>query len=417
MAYTGNSVVDYLKSSGQASDMGSRSALYSSAGLNLGSYSGSAAQNTALLGWLQSGSGAAPASAPVAPAAPSAPAPASVPTKTTITPDTGARTAYADQLNKDVVKLDSAKSAESAAALKAMQDYFANLPTSTQVYGDLREQNNLPQQEELVNALTKQSMSLTDLVEAVPGSVNERTGDFLVNESDRTAIVAREQQPLLESLTKLLRQKQYEEVGLAGKQNLVKELLTLTMQDQERGAKPLQLGYDYSVRDREIAVDLLQGLNQTKFQAYDADLSSEEKKQQDAADKEFQKLMESIQQNNRVQLENLSSKNSLSNSLTLKAASDKKEAADTKTETAWNSLLGSAKTEYDVFTKLDKEQDKLRAQGIDVDKLWQKHSALAGEVGVGGEIRKSSTSLFDDPAAFAATIAGVQAQMQAANKK
>lgn len=64
MAYTGNSIVDYLKSVGQASDFASRSALAASKGIQ--NYSGTAEQNTQLLGLLRTPvSSPAPVSQPV----------------------------------------------------------------------------------------------------------------------------------------------------------------------------------------------------------------------------------------------------------------------------------------------------------------------------------------------------------------
>lgn len=59
--YSGGSIVDYLKSTGQASDMTSRKALAAKYGIN--NYSGTAEQNTQLLGMLRGGQKPAPASA------------------------------------------------------------------------------------------------------------------------------------------------------------------------------------------------------------------------------------------------------------------------------------------------------------------------------------------------------------------
>lgn len=55
MAYTGGSIVDYLGSTGKDSSFGSRQKLYQQAGLQMGNYTGSAQQNTALLNALRGG--------------------------------------------------------------------------------------------------------------------------------------------------------------------------------------------------------------------------------------------------------------------------------------------------------------------------------------------------------------------------
>ena len=71
MAYTGVSIVDYLKSIGQASDFTTRKKLAQQYGIT--NYTGTASQNTQLLNMMRSGQKPAePAAPPVAPAAPAA---------------------------------------------------------------------------------------------------------------------------------------------------------------------------------------------------------------------------------------------------------------------------------------------------------------------------------------------------------
>lgn len=70
MAYTGNSIVDYLTSVGQNSSYANRATLAARYGIQ--GYTGSAAQNTQLLNILKSGASATPASLPAAPATPPA---------------------------------------------------------------------------------------------------------------------------------------------------------------------------------------------------------------------------------------------------------------------------------------------------------------------------------------------------------
>lgn len=72
--YTGTSIVDYLKSTGQASDYGSRSKLATEKGIT--GYTGTATQNIQLLNALRGGSAPAPTSAPVPSPTPTTSAPA-----------------------------------------------------------------------------------------------------------------------------------------------------------------------------------------------------------------------------------------------------------------------------------------------------------------------------------------------------
>lgn len=65
--YSGNSIVDYLSSTGQASDFNSRASIAASKGIS--NYTGTAAQNTQLLQALKAGSPPTPAAAPVTPPA------------------------------------------------------------------------------------------------------------------------------------------------------------------------------------------------------------------------------------------------------------------------------------------------------------------------------------------------------------
>lgn len=370
-AYTGNSIVDYLSSTGQDSSYGNRGKIYASSGLNMGSYAGTAQQNTALLNYLR-GSGTPTASAP------SSPAPAPSPTPT------ASPTPRLDFVNNQTAQLQTQSAAAKApmdAARQKLIDFYASLESPEARYKKLREENGVAAQEALVNALTKDTMKQQDLLDAIEPSVNQRSGDFFINEADRTALVARESDPVLKSLNTLLRNKQYEEIGLAGKQQLVKDLLNLSLQGDEQRAKPLVLGVDYSTEDYKTAMDLLTSVTGQRISAFNADQST-------AEDQAFQREMERLSQKNKIELENLQT----SNSLKLKGANKAEQAADDKTETAWNQLLGSATTEYDVFKQLDQKQDELRKAGIDVDKLWQKHAALAAETGVGGAIRKTNNN-------------------------
>ncbi len=385
--YSGNSIVDYLSSVGQDSSYGNRSNIYKSSGLNLGNYTGSAQQNTALLGYLRGGS-AAPASTP-APSPMPSPSP-SIPTPSA--PPTTSRVDYVAAQQQEVLKKQAEQQAKVDASRKALTDFYATLEDPTTRYKRLSDEQGVSEQQALVNALTRQSIEQTDLLEGIDPAVTERSKDFFINEADRVALVARESDPVMKNLNKILRNKQYEEIGLAGKQQLVKDLLTLSIQGDEQRAKPLVLGVDYSERDMKDAMDLLSSLTNTRVNAFNADLTSYEQKQ--ASDLEWQRTLEKMQksQDYAKELETLSSNNQLARSLATKSASKAEDTTARATESAWNSMLAEASTEYDIWKNIDKNQTALRNAGIDVDELWAKHAALAGKVGKGGSIRSSSGS-------------------------
>lgn len=389
--YTGPSVVDYLSSVGKDSSYGNRANIYKTAGLNMGEYTGNANQNTALLNYLKGSSGSnQPASTPVI----ASPTPGGI---VTTTPQPSPRTNYVEQVlqgqQAEKQKYDTVVNQNR----QKLIDFYSKLESSTDRFNRLRTENGVAEQEGLVNALTKQAMQQTDLVEAIPDSVNARTGNFFVTEGDRTAIVAREQEPVINNLNKILRNKQYEEIGLAGKQQLVKELLSLSLQDDEMKAKPLVMGVDYSEKDRATAMELLQSMNQQRIGAFSADQDTTDRKT--AADTEWQRSLEKLQKqfdmdkemnaikfNNDVKLTNMSKSNSNAN----KAADEEKKMRAAKTEAAFNSIVGDSNTEWDAWNYINSNSDRLRAEGIDVDELWRQHAALKAKVGAGGAIRETA---------------------------
>lgn len=385
---TNTSIVDYLKSVGKDNSYGARTNLYNTANLNMGAYTGSAQQNVALLNYLKgSGGGSAPAPA-AAPAA--SPTPAPTVAAPTAQPAAMPRTDFVTDIIKQMQEGVAKAKQPVDTARQALIDFYAKLPSATDRYTKLRDEQGVAQQEELVNALARQAIDTTDLIEKIDPAVTERTGDFLVTEGQRTSMVARDQKPLLENLNKLLRNKEREEIGLSGKQNLVQQLLQLSFQDDTLRARPLQMGVDYSVEDMNMAIKLLSDSADRSTEAFFGDQSASESRQSAAESRAFEEMMTGVRQKNAIELENLSSKNSLSNSLTLKNLTKVDEKKAQQTDDTWNSILGRSKNEYDVWKDIDTNQKEYRAKGIDVDALWSAHSALAGKVGVGGDIRSSS---------------------------
>lgn len=304
----------------------------------------------------------------------------------------GDRTAYfnaqAEKLKSDI----NANNQSRTAAQQKLIDYYAGLEDPTTRYKNILAEQGVSEQQDLVNALTRDVMNTQDLIEGVDESVATRSKDFLMTDADRTALTAREQDPLVKNLTKLLRSKEYEEVGLAGKQALARELLQLSLQADEMGAKPLQLGVDFTTADVKEANTLLQNLFSSNITAFNQDVTSAEnraaeeraaQRANDAADLAFERQKE---------MAKLSSSLSLSNSLALKNATAKDTAKSEKTADVWNSILSRSDNEYDIWNQIDKNQDAYRSAGVDVDTLWKMHNELAGKVGVGGSVRSNSPS-------------------------
>ncbi len=363
------SIVDYLKSVGQPSDFGSRTSLASRYGIQ--NYAGTAAQNTQLLNLVRAGSQPAP-SAPSAPA-PSSPtpsAPASTPTP---------RTDYVADLFAKTQERDAQEKAKVDAARTALINYYAGLEPISDRYSRLSTEQGLPQQQELVNQLAGRALETEDLIEGIEPSVKQRSGDFLITEADRVAITAKEQQPLLKELNKILRQKEREEIGLTGKMNLVKELIAYSIEDDKQRARPYELGVDFTTDDRDTAMDLLTDLFSASTSAFSADISDAESRAEAERTRQFQSSEAEKDRAFELKLEQIQQANKKSTS-----------KSDQKTKDVWNSIVAGAKTEYDVWKEINSKQDALRAAGVDVDELWSLHKALAAKVGKGGSIRSSS---------------------------
>lgn len=304
-------------------------------------------------------------------------------------------------------------------ARNSLIGYYSGLEKPTDTYSRLSDENGLKEQQALVDSLTKDVMTQQDTLDNVDPNVTQRAGNFLVNESDRQAIVAREQKPIIDNLNKLLRNKQYEEVGLAGKQQLVATLLQLTQADNEQGAKPLQLGVDYTTDDRNAARELFSSIMGAQVGAFSGDQSAAESAAEAEKTRQFQAEQQQLSFGQQTDLANLTSKNSLSNDLALKAYDTAHKTGSTasngapndnsiytgktkaqvqqitnNTDNAWNKILAGAKTEYDVWKAINSNQGALSKANVDVQDLWSKHAALAAKTGQGGTIRAKDNSVY-----------------------
>lgn len=374
---TATSIVDYLKSVGKPSDYNYRSTLAGQYGI--AGYQGTSQQNTQLLALLASG-GVKPAAPAAAPVAAPASTPAAIATPA-VTPTTTPRADYLSGMITNMQNTNTTNQAKTDEARKALIDYYAKLESPLTTYENVSAKYSLPEQQKLVNTLTTQAMSTQDLIDKIEPSVTQRTGDFFVNEADRTAITAREQKPLLDSLNKLLRQKQAEDVTLTSKQNLVAQLVAYSIEDQKNKARPYELGVDYTTADQKAANDLLSSILSTTSSSYNADVSAAETKTATKEDQAFQ--LEKLQKQfaNDVALTKIKASTS--------GTSDKKALTDK----AWSQIIQGSNTEYDVWKKINDNQEALKAQGIDVQDLWGRHKMLAMGVGQGGKIKNSDNTI------------------------
>lgn len=304
---------------------------------------------------------------------------------------------FTKELTNKMMTADATEKVKVDAARSSLIDYYKGLEDPTARYTRLSQSTGLNDQQKLVEGLTKDVMTQQDAVEAIPASVLARSGNFLINDADKTAITNRESKPVIDNLNKLLRNKQYEEVGLAGKQQLVATLLDLSFKGDEMGAKPLQLGVDYTTEDRQIARDLFTTVLSAQSSAFNGDQDSRDAEARAASDRAFQESMQSntFQQQDKTNATDFAQQLALKSAAAATASSNKattaaKKEAEQKTTDAWNKIVAGSKTEYDVWKKINTNQKTLSSQGVDVSKLWSQHAALAAKTGTGGAIRKTA---------------------------
>lgn len=286
----------------------------------------------------------------------------------------------------DSFKADDSKRAEtSAAARDKLIGYYSNLEDPTSRYTRLRDENGVSQQQGLVDALTKNVMTSQDTIDDLEGSVNNRTKDFFVGDDERTAILARERDPLEKNLVKLLRAKQYEEIGLQGKQQLVSELLNLSFKKDEMGARPLQLGVDYTEEDRRVAQQLFSDIMGKQLSAYSADETDRQQTARDQESRDFQLKMNDTKFNQDKELKQIDLQNDLAKLSNSKGTSNAKSQA----QTLFNQYLGDSNHEGELWEKIKNNESSLRQQGVDVDEIWRLWSEVKAKVGTHGALRKT----------------------------
>ena len=292
------------------------------------------------------------------------------------------RTDFVSNLYSQFQTQDAARQAESDKARKALVDYYTGLEDPTARYQRLRTEQGLPEQENLVNALTKDVMQQQDILDELEPSVNNRIKDFFIDEGDRASMLARESDPVIKNLNKLLRNKQYEEIGLSGKQQLVAELLNLSFRNDEMRAKPFELGVDFTKEDREMARQIFESLAGRSADAFSQDVGAQEERdmftKKLAADREASTLDFEREK----QMAAIKHQYDLEYKLTESpSSSEGKKDTKQKTETLFNNILGESRSEWEIWKNISDNEDLYRQLGYDLDYLYNLHSKIKGSIG------------------------------------
>lgn len=186
---------------------------------------------------------------------------------------------------------------------QALINYFKSLPSVENRFKGYLDEHGVTQQQQLVDALTGEIMSTTDRLEMVQDDVNDRSGDFIVTDAQARGIANRERQPIEEFLMKTMRNAEHASIGLQGKQQLVQQLLAMSLEDDERKAKPYEIDLDEqkSAAERLIA-------------AFGGDQDSREAQAAAAVARAHDLMLQNDSQEHDFALENLSHQNQLARS-------------------------------------------------------------------------------------------------------
>ena len=304
--------------------------------------------------------------------------------------DSSPRLDFVNSLTSNVLQTDQANAAKVNDARTNLINYYTNLPTLTDTYKQLRSDQGVAQQEDLVNALTKNAMNTQTSIDNLDPAITLRAGNFDINEAKRQSILAKERLPLQQNLTDILKEKDIASIGLDQKNQMVSTLLSLASQDQERGARPLELGVDYTTQDREIALNLLTDIMGTQVSAFSGDQSAREAAAEAERNRAFQKQMaEASAQNSAAQnqasfenslaLENFRTANDLKLKQTVGAGTAteymrlNQQKNEQATEDTYNNIVASSKTAQEVLDKIKANASSYTAQGIDVNGLLSRY--------------------------------------------
>lgn len=279
---------------------------------------------------------------------------------------------FVSQAYDQLINRDSQLAKQQQSAQQRLIDFYNNLEAPQSRFTRIRQEQGVPQQEELVNRLGRQVMDLQDVIGGIDENVTARSGDFFMNEASRDALATKERAPHEENLVELLRQKEREEIGLQGKEQLVQNLLNLSIQGDELRAEPLRLGVDYNREERDIARQILSDMIGSKTSALEADTSRNFQLRRDEADRQFT-------------LKRDEADRAFDREMKDRARGEEDEDM---IDSVWQDAIANAETEYDVWQYINVNQDWLRSQGVNIDELWRRHKSLAERVGTGGRLRR-----------------------------
>ena len=228
-AYTGVSIVDYLKSVGQASDYGSRATLAAQKGI--ANYTGTAEQNTQLLNMLKGAVVPTTQPSPIIPTAEN---------KTVVTSEEPRQKSAQEIIDEAKKGQEETKKTDDELATLTKQAQIAQLkkemgidtgipvkPTLVSDYEALRSSKGLTGLEDQINAL---NTTIADAEASVRQGMYDQEGKLMPMEliGTRQRELARQGQELLDTLN---RRKQTMVDELTTKTNLVNNIMNLTGQD------------------------------------------------------------------------------------------------------------------------------------------------------------------------------------------
>lgn len=274
-SYTGVSIVDYLKSIGQASDYTSRATLAAQKGIT--NYTGTAEQNNQLLNMLKgggttggtTGGGTPPITSTITPEQQTTLDALKAQLSTAQTQLTAAQTAGVQpgqQIPASIMAGTPTTSTDSQAILDALNaaaggttggnsyqqqmmdlinnlttqnqsytDYLKNQPTAAQQYQTYREQLGLPSAEAGLTSTNVQIQKTQGLIDQLEKDISSRISGFggqPITEPQRRRELAVEQKPLAEQLATLGRTAGIQQTGVQSARDQLVQLLSLAGADQ-----------------------------------------------------------------------------------------------------------------------------------------------------------------------------------------
>lgn len=331
----------------------------SKGGYTTGSYDANIALQKKLLGgWNPYGGSTA-----------AAPAPAPAPQQSVLDFTTGQNKLVSDEAAK--------REATSAAAREKLVNFYNTLEAPEDRYNRFREEHGVADREQVVNDLIRNIMGTQDTIEGVKENVTNRSRDFLMSQDQVDSLAAKERLPHQEILTKLLRSKEYEEVGLQGIMNNIMTLMNLSAQGDELKARPLHYGVDWAEKDKGFAVDLMKTLTGRSTEAYGQDVSLAEQRRRDEEARAFEKEMAAINFNYDKTLKNMGSGSS--------AADDAKKLKIGQFNDTISRIMEMAKDPRQKNSAQNELYEFLRSGGSYEKSTGQSGATLASSLGLDPE--------------------------------